>query len=683
MKTSPNAPARIANGLLLLRNRHFLLFDILIFCVSPIMAIILRTDDLRSPLAYALGLLIYTVLAVALRVGLSFKTGLYRRYWRFAGIDELTLITAIMIFSTTLILLFYFGAYLIVGSYAPDWLTTMPPRSIPFIDALLALSMVGGLRFSIRMTERWHHKSPSGQVKRVLIVGAGVAGSMCLREIQNNPEIGLVPIGFIDDNPEKGHANIRGVQVLGNRTDIPHLVRENKISEILLAMPSASGKEVRQIIDICKHAGITTKTMPSMTELLEGAFDIQQMRNIQLEDLLRREPIETDRAAITNLIEGQTVLVTGGGGSIGSELCRQILRCQPKKLVILGHGENSVFQINRELLAVQQNRESQTDIRTVIADIRFPDCITAIFQQEMPDIIFHAAAHKHVPLMEQNPSEAITNNVLGTRNVVRAALVADVERFVMISTDKAVNPTNVMGASKRSAELTVHQAAKESGKAYVAVRFGNVLGSRGSVVHTFNDQIARGGPITVTHPDMCRFFMTIPEAVQLVLQAGVLGTGGEVFVLDMGEPIKIVNMARDLLRLHGLQEGRDIDIAFSKLRPGEKLFEELFIEGESYARTPHEKIFLASNASNFVPHDLDALIAQLAEAANRMDADAIRSGLKALVPEYTPVPPAGIERVAPEANVEIAKPKPRTEKLTGALAELSYATKAHTKEAMA
>ena len=639
MNASPTR-LRLAHGLLLLRNRHFLLLDIFIFCITPIMAILLRTDNPSSPFTYALGLLLYIAVSVAIRVGLSYTVGLYRRYWQFAGIDELTLITAIMTLSTTLILVIFFGLHQLISNTDPTLLRYMPPRSIPFIEALLALFFVGGLRLSIRMTQHWQNRNPNGRSKRVLIVGAGQAGSLCLREIQNQSELGMVPVGFIDDNPEKSRVNIRGVKVLGNRTDIPNLVREYRINEILIAMPSASGKEMRQVINICKDAGVATKTMPSLTELFNGQFDLQQMREIQLEDLLRRDPIQTDRETIVNLLRGKCVLVTGGGGSIGSELCRQILRCKPEKLIILGHGENSIFQINAELrntMKAMDDAGPLPTIETVIADVRFPERLRHIFLKVKPDIIFHAAAHKHVPLMEQNPSEAITNNVLGTRNVVHAALAADVERFVMISTDKAVNPTNVMGASKRSAELVVHEAAAASGKAYVAVRFGNVLGSRGSVVHTFKEQIARGGPITVTHPDMCRFFMTIPEAVQLVLQAGVLGSGGEVFVLDMGKPIKIVDMARDLLRLHGLEEGRDIDIVFSELRPGEKLFEELFIEGEQYGRTEHEKIFLASNASNFVPHDLDESIAILAEAANHMDAEAIRLGLKALVPEYTPV----------------------------------------------
>ncbi|MGB4872412.1 MAG: nucleoside-diphosphate sugar epimerase/dehydratase, partial [Candidatus Promineifilaceae bacterium] len=368
-------------------------------------------------------------------------------------------------------------------------------------------------------------------------------------------------------------------------------------------------------------------------ELLDGAVSVKQLREVQIEDLLRREPVQTDVAAVQALLAGKRVLVTGGGGSIGSELCRQVWRCGPAQLILLGHGENSVFEAYHDLrrLGVPADR-----LTALIADVRFPELIHSLLKQHRPDIIFHAAAHKHVPLMEQNPAEAITNNVLGTRNLLQAALAANVERFVMISTDKAVKPTSVMGASKRVAELMVHRTAQQSGRPYVAVRFGNVLGSRGSVVLTFQKQIAAGGPVTVTDPQMTRFFMTIPEAVQLVLQASVLGSGGEVFVLDMGEPVKIVDLARDLIELSGLEEGRDIDIVYTGLRPGEKMYEELFIPGEDYQRTRHQKIFIAANASRLVPVDLEDGLNALAVSAQRNDREAILRGLCHLIPEYEP-----------------------------------------------
>ena len=395
--------------------------------------------------------------------------------------------------------------------------------------------------------------------------------------------------------------------------------------------------------------------MPGLYELLDGSVHISQVREISIEDLLRREPIQTDVAAVTELLAGKRVLVTGGGGSIGSELCRQILRSRPAELLLLGHGENSIFEMHNELMIENQRLlGSNVQLTPLIADIRFADRIAALFQRYKPQIIFHAAAHKHVPLMEMNPAEAITNNVLGTRNVVAAARTAGVERFVMISTDKAVNPTSVMGASKRAAELIVYNAALQSGLPYMAVRFGNVLGSRGSVVLTFRKQIAAGGPVTVTHPEMRRYFMTIPEAVQLVLQAGVLGQGGEVFLLDMGEPVKIVDMATDLIRLSGLKVGSDIEIAFTGLRPGEKLYEELFLQGEAYTRTRHEKVFIASNTNQLMPGRLDETLAALTRSADLNDRDAIIRTLQNLVPEYCP-PPVESARAN---GVSLYKPNP-------------------------
>jgi FlaA1/EpsC-like NDP-sugar epimerase len=436
--------------------------------------------------------------------------------------------------------------------------------------------------------------------------------------------LGLHVVGFVDDDPQKQRLSIHNVPVLGKRTDVPALVKNHAIDQIVIAIPSAPGRDVREIVQICEGAGIMPRTVPGIYELIEGSVSLTHLRPIEIEDLLRRDPVQTDSAAVRELLHGKRVLVTGGGGSIGSELCRQILRARPARLILLGHGENSVFEIQNELLRECRKQQLPPEtIHGIIADVRFGERILTIFRQLRPEIIFHAAAHKHVPLMEENPAEAITNNVLGTRNILAAARAVGVQRFVMISTDKAVNPTSIMGASKRTAELLVHEMALATGKPYMAVRFGNVLGSRGSVVLTFKQQIAAGGPVTVTDPEMKRFFMTIPEAVQLVLQAGVLGHGGEVFLLDMGEPVKIVDLARDLIELSGLEVGRDIDIVFSGLRPGEKLFEELFIPGEEYRRTEHQKIFIAANASSFVPADLEESIALLAHAADSNDRDLI------------------------------------------------------------
>ena len=443
---------------------------------------------------------------------------------------------------------------------------------------------------------------------------------------QNN-----VIVGFVDDNPHKRGVRINGAPVLGDRHDIPRLAAEYQINEVIIAMPSAPGKTIREIVAICERAGVRARIIPGIAELVDGRFSVNHIRDVQIEDLLRRAPIQTDMQAVGRLIRGRRVLVTGGGGSIGSEICRHVLRYEPSDLIILGHGENSVFAIHNELYRWLNTPRGESDsvdgdgqcrsyrtptLHTVIADIRFSERIHAVFERYRPEIVFHAAAHKHVPLMEANPVEAVTNNVLGTRNLLDAAIVTGVERFVMISTDKAVNPTSITsGSSKRAAELLVHHAAKVSGRAFMAVRFGNVLGSRGSVVWTFKQQIAAGGPVTVTHPEMRRYFMTIPEAVQLVLQAAALGRGDEVFTLDMGEPVKILDLARDMIELSGLQVGRDIDIAFVELRPGEKLFEELFLPGEQCDHTSHEKIFIARDASRLVPADVLALIADLEEAA--------------------------------------------------------------------
>jgi FlaA1/EpsC-like NDP-sugar epimerase len=375
--------------------------------------------------------------------------------------------------------------------------------------------------------------------------------------------------------------------------------------------------------------------MPGLYELIGGKVSVSQLRNVDIEDLLRREPIHTDVTAVRGLLQGKRVLVTGGGGSIGSELCRQILRCEPSMIIVVGHGENSVFDIEAELNQLRDRLNLKgCSVISAIADIRFEQRINDIFCQHRPQVVFHAAAHKHVPLMEANPSEAVTNNVLGTRNLLDASESNGVERFVMISTDKAVRPTSIMGASKRAAELLVHQTAERTGKPYVAVRFGNVLGSRGSVVPTFRKQIAAGGPVTVTHPEMTRFFMTIPEAVQLVLQAAVLGNGGEVFLLDMGEPVKIVDLAKSVIELSGLEVGKDIEIHYTGIRPGEKLYEELFLPDEVYQRTQHEKVFIVVNASAGHPGNLDLAVSDLAYASARNDSQAIREGFQRLIPEY-------------------------------------------------
>ncbi len=653
-----------------LRVRYLMLLDLILVLLATVLAFVVRYEALVSVWPYIVENWSYFVLAPLMRLPIYFSFRLYNRMWRYASIVEMKMIVAASLVSSAIIFIVNFGLLPTLG------LTYMPSRSIWFLEGLLSLGFLASSRFVLRLIQERYRPHELAQLRafiqnptRLLIAGAGDAGAMVLRELQNNRANGAEVIGFIDDDPAKRKLSVNGVPILGNRTAIPDLVRRHRIDQIIIAMPTAAGRDIREIVQICEKAGVKPRTIPGLYELIDGTVKLTQLREVRIEDLLRRDPIRTDTAAVAELLRDKRVLVTGGGGSIGSELCRQILRCRPAELILLGHGENSIFEMHNELLI--ENRRMLGDsvvITPVIADVRFADRMLTIFTRVKPQIVFHAAAHKHVPLMEMNPAEAITNNVLGTRNVVQAAQAVGVERLVLISTDKAVNPTSVMGASKRAAELLVHDAARTSRRPYMAVRFGNVLGSRGSVVLTFRQQIAAGGPVTVTDPEMKRFFMTIPEAVQLVLQAAVLGKGGEVFLLDMGEPVKIVDMATDLIRLSGLEVGRDIDIVFTGLRPGEKLFEELFIPGECYERTRHEKIFIAGNASTFVPDHLDDAIDGLRRAADLNDRDAIIRGLQNLIPEYRPPetltssingkPPASAARITLASAAEAAQPAP-------------------------
>ena len=646
-----------------LRNRYLLLSDFCLLVVAAYVSYVLRLEKFDLG-AHWPGFLLFTALALVITPLVFRRAGVYARYWRYASVEELLLLAGAVTIAVVLV-----GA---VSLVAVRFLPGDPPlpRSIPLIFLLLALVATAGPRFVLRLSARStlrgrsNGKEHSAQPQTVLIMGVGDAGAMIVRELRSNPHLGLEPVGFLDDDLGKHDVKIHGVPVLGDRHAIPEMAASYKVSQVIIAMPTAPGAEIRDILRICGEAGVQARTIPGIYELLDGSVSVKQVRDVRIEDLLRRAPVQTDISAVDVLLRGKRVLVTGGGGSIGSELCRQILRCDPARLIILGHGENSVFEIVEELRTAFPQLGPK--LVPVIAGTRFPARIRAVFAEQRPEIVFHAAAHKHVPLMEGNPGEAITNNVMGTRSVLDAALASGVERFVMISTDKAVNPTNIMGASKRAAELLVHQAAQGSGLPYVAVRFGNVLGSRGSVVHTFRRQIAAGGPVTVTHPDMRRYFMTIPEAVQLVLQAAVLGRGGEVFVLDMGEPIKIADLAHDLIRLSGLrpgvrggeeerrrggegEKGRagegqdwDIEVVYTGLRPGEKLFEELFIPGESYVRTAHQKIFVASNgaANAACCQGLDEKVDRMIAAAECGDRAAIVQAMQALVPEYQP---AGVE----------------------------------------
>jgi FlaA1/EpsC-like NDP-sugar epimerase/EAL domain-containing protein (putative c-di-GMP-specific phosphodiesterase class I) len=664
--------------LLNLNNRHFLVIDTIIFLLTPLLGLVLRLDGITGVTPYTSRLVVATLLFLGIKLTVFFLFGFYKRYWRYASIEDLAQIAILSLIS------------LIVEVIALNLLYILPifridhlPRSLPFLDCLLSFILVGGVRFSVRAGDKVGQKKKKYYRRdRVLIVGAGDAGVALVQEMQRNPQLGFLPVAFVDDDPQKLNLKVRGIPVVGNRHQITEIVTSYSIRRVLIAMPTASGNTIGEIVQLCQAAGIKTSTLPGMHEILNerGRVRLGSVRDVKIEDLLRREPIETDTQAVFSSLAGKTVFITGAGGSIGSELCRQIFRCRPARIVLMGHGENSVFNIQQELeqyiqiLKQDEKDESKIPLLTAsIADLRSLSRLHHLFDRYKPDVVFHAAAHKHVPLMELNSPEAITNNVLGTKNLLDISLQYQVKRFVMISSDKAVNPTNVMGASKRVAEMLVLQAAKACGNDYVVVRFGNVLGSRGSVVPTFQRQIAKGGPITITHPDICRYFMTIPEAVQLVLQASVLSrSGGEIFMLNMGQPVKIVELAKDLIRLSGYEVGKDIDIVFTGLRPGEKLYEELLIPGERYEPTEHKKILSIANATAIVPDNLDAILDALYRAAAQNEQTLILFLLEQLVAGYQPKYPEGsavasiqkkIQRSLAKSSLKLENKSPENNKI--------------------
>jgi FlaA1/EpsC-like NDP-sugar epimerase len=463
----------------------------------------------------------------------------------------------------------------------------------------------------------------------VLIIGAGDAGALVVREMQRNPQLGLRPIGYLDDDASKQKHQIHGVPVVGKLGDLARALNSHPVDEVIIAIPSTGGRVIRMVSDVCRLKGVPFRTMPGLFELIGGKVSVNRLREVDITDLLRREPTQIQNELVGAALTGKRVLVTGAGGSIGREICRQIARWGPQMLILLGHGENSIFEATMEL---QENFPS-LPLQPVIADIRDLPRMENIFNNYRPQVVFHTAAHKHVPLMESNVEEAITNNIIGTRNVVQAASNADTDRLVMISTDKAIRPANVMGATKRISEMIVLEAAHRTGRAFSVVRFGNVLGSRGSVVPLFKRQIAHGGPVTITHPDMRRYFMTIPEAVHLVLQAAAMGQGGEVFLLNMGEQIRILDLAEDLIRLSGLEPGKDIEITFTGIRAGEKLSEDLWEEGTEYQKTPHPDIFRVEDEESNIPVNLAQTVEELQHLALEGEASAILSLLDETIPD--------------------------------------------------
>jgi FlaA1/EpsC-like NDP-sugar epimerase len=555
----------------------------------------------------------------------------YRGWWRYVGISDLHGIVRASLISTCIIVALWFAAGRIepIRAYLPPGLER-PAEGVCMADMLATILMLGGLRIVIRLYYEALGTAEAGRLKRFLIVGAGNAGEALLREILRMSVVQYDVVGFIDDDPVKQGTQIHGVSVLGTVEQLPGICKDLGIEEIAIAMPSASPRQLRRVIQVCEGAKVRFRTVPSITDIASGKLRVSQIRDVDINDLLGREAVQLDLDLIEAFARDKTILVTGAGGSIGSEMCRQLCQFKPKLLLLVEQAENPLFYIERELA----RQFSAVRITAIVCNITDKARVDEIFQTHKPQVVIHAAAHKHVPLMELNASEAVKNNIMGTQVVADAADKCGASNFVMISTDKAVNPTSIMGTSKRIAEMYIQDLSRTSGTHFVTVRFGNVLGSDGSVVPIFKKQIAEGGPVTVTHPDMKRYFMTIPEASQLVLQAATMGKGGEIFVLDMGEPVKIVDLARELITLSGFRPAEDIEVVFTGPRPGEKLFEELSIEGEDMQRTRHPKIGIWKN----IPMDRDRLrcgINELIAIAKSHSHAQIVQKIKELVPEYT------------------------------------------------
>jgi FlaA1/EpsC-like NDP-sugar epimerase len=613
-----------------------LILDILSVAFSWYFAHLLRfnfdiPDSSRFVLLHFFPLIILTKIIV------FYLFDLYQGMWRYTSLTDLiSILKAGSVASLVVVILTFFVHRL--GGFS---------RSIFIIDWLLTLIFIAGTRVGIRLffwtlagdesarlsrrnfLKALFKKSQKG--KKLIVIGAGDCGEKISREIHDNPDLGYRILGFIDDDPIKSRKNIHGIPVLGNRDEIKFYSQHLNAQELLIAMPSISSKDMRNIVKLCEETGIPFKTVPGMGELINGKVTIKAIRDVSYKDLLGRATVKLDEEQIGAYLKGKRVLITGAGGSIGSELCRQVCRYSPESLILFERAESPLYEIELEL------RDNFSDLKIIprLADILNTRKLDKIFEETRPEVVFHTAAYKHVPMLEHNPWEAVGNNILGTRNVITASNNHNVKMFVLVSTDKAVRPANVMGASKRVAELIVQtqNSCDISDTKYITVRFGNVVGSVGSVIPLFKKQIEKGGPITVTHPEITRFFMTIPEACQLILQAGSMGNGGEIFILDMGVPVRIADMAEDLIRLSGFEPYEDIDIKFIGLRPGEKLYEELITEGEGIVNTSHEKIMVLKGTSC----DLNILNGKLERMKRLMEAqdgDGIRAALKEILPEY-------------------------------------------------
>jgi FlaA1/EpsC-like NDP-sugar epimerase len=616
-----------------------LVADLLIFIMAFIGAYLLRFDFIIQPF-YRGQILKLLPFLLPGKILIFFFFGMYQGVWRYTSLNDLwRLVQAVF-----LAMLFYISAALYIhGSQGL-------PRSVFLLDAMLTFLMCGGFRVSIRLfygvthSERTllsilrgiNNTRPPG--KTVIILGAGGAGEKMLREIFDNPNLDYHVVGFLDDDRTKWGRNLHGLKVFGGTEMLPKIITHRKIDEVLIATPSATGTQMRRIIEICRNCEAHYRTLPEIGAIIDGKVSIKRLRDVKYEDLLRRPPVRLHTAEISHYLQGKRVLVTGAGGSIGSELCRQIIRFNPEGLFLVDAGETNLFNIQMELHHELNFRRYEC----ILGRVQDKPLMEAVFEECRPQLIFHAAAYKHVPMLERNPWEACENNVLGSQVVVDLAIEYGVERFVLVSTDKAVRPTNVMGASKRLAELLV-QSRQGNGTRLLTVRFGNVIGSSGSVLPLFRRQLEQGGPITVTHPEVTRFFMTIPEAAQLILQAGGLGEGGEIFILEMGTPVKIAKMAEELVLLSGKKPGKDVEIIFTGLREGEKLFEELITQDEGVLSTKYEKIMVLRPKSwngkkNQVEFSqwLNGALEDLYQIANTHDAHGLKTKLKEILPEYFP-----------------------------------------------
>ncbi len=581
------------------------------------------------------------VIALPIKLAVLVWTRQHRCSWRYVGLRDLMGVIGTSYVASFGFLAVYFALENIWARLPGSGGLPLINRDLDFglrqsvfpLDWACTVGFVCMVRVIVRLYHEDYERAGVGQPgqapARLLIVGAGDSGEVVLREILRMRGDRYNVVGLLDDRPSRLGDRIHGVEVIGRGDEIRSICETHQIDEVLIALPKASPKEIRRLVESCQGTNLRFRTVPPVADLIEGNVEVSPIRPVEIEDLLGREPVQLDEDAIGAVLANQRIAVSGAGGSIGSEMCRQIARFGPERLILIEQAENALFEIHREL------RRSYPDIDVVpyVADICDVSRLRSVFESERPRIVYHAAAHKHVPMMETNPGEAIKNNIIGTRAVADTAIEKGVEKMVMISTDKAVNPTSVMGCTKRIAELYVQQLSDTERTQFVTVRFGNVLGSSGSVVPIFEAQIAAGGPVTVTHPEMTRYFMTIPEAAQLVLQAGVMGQGGEIFVLDMGDPVKIIDLARDMITLSGLRLDIDIDVVFSGIRPGEKLFEELSVEGEDFSSTKHPKIAIWRKR----PEDWQRIcegIEKLQAIADRAAPDEIRAQLAALVPEY-------------------------------------------------